>query len=159
LPQRLSGGEAVRRYLAARAAELEHEFLPGISTAADFEKIRPSLREDFFDMLGLKPMPKRTPLKATITGRLERPDFTVEKLHFQSLPGLYVTANLYLPRPVAGRQPAILYQVGHYNRDRREGAKAAPECQIHGIWFATHGYVALVLGGGSQPDILRPGRM
>ena len=145
LPQRISGEEAVRRYLAARAAELEREFLPGISTAADFEKIRPSLREDFFDMLGLKPMPERTPLKATITGRLEQPGFTIEKLHFQSLPGLYVTANLYLPRPSAGRQPAILYQVGHYNRDRREGAKAAPDCQSHGIWFATHGYVALVM--------------
>jgi len=145
-PQELSGDEAIRRYLAARAAELERGFLPGITTAADFEKIRPSLREDLFDMLGLKPMPERTPLRATITGTLERPDFTVEKLHFQSLPGLYVTANLYLPRPAPpGRHPAILYQCGHYNRDRREGNKAAPDCQSHGIWFATHGYVALAI--------------
>ncbi|MGI8784904.1 MAG: alpha/beta hydrolase family protein [Acidobacteriota bacterium] len=145
LPQKVSGDEAIRRFLAARAFELERQFLPGIKTAADFEKIRPALREDFFDMLGLKPMPERTPLKATITGRLEQPGFTVEKLHFQSLPGLYVTANLYLPRPAPGRQPAILYQSGHYNRHRREGAKVAPDSQGDGIWFATHGYVALVL--------------
>jgi hypothetical protein len=144
-PQKLSGEEAIRRYLALRAAELEREFLPGITTAADFEKIRPSLRDDLFDMLGLKPMPERTALEAKITGRLERENFTIEKLHFQSLPGLYVTANLYLPRLAQGRHPAILYQCGHYNRDRREGAKAAADCQNHGIWFATHGYVALVM--------------
>jgi dienelactone hydrolase len=145
LPQKLSGEEAIRRYLAARAAELEREFLPGITTAADFEEARPRLRDDLLDMLGLKPTPERTPLKATITGRLDQSNFTIEKLHFQSLPGLYVTANLYLPRPASERHPAILYQCGHYNRDRREGAKAAADCQSHGIWFATHGYVALVM--------------
>lgn len=145
LPQELSGEEAIRRYLAARAGELERQFLPGITTAADYGKIRPWLREDFFDMLGLKPMPERAPLNPKITGRLEQPGFTVEKLHFQSLPGLYVTANLYLPRPAPGRHPAILYQCGHYNHSRRDGAKAAPDCQSHGIWFATHGYVALVM--------------
>jgi hypothetical protein len=59
-PQKLSGEEAIRRYLALRAAELEREFLPGITTAADFENVRPSLRDNLFDMLGLHPMPERT---------------------------------------------------------------------------------------------------
>ncbi|MFN0088134.1 MAG: alpha/beta hydrolase family protein [Blastocatellia bacterium] len=148
--QETDGDRAIRRYLAARAAEIEREFLPGINTAADFEKHRSSLREDLLDMLGLNPMPERTPLNATITGRIDLPGITIEKLHFQSLPGLYVTANLYLPRPArvrpAGeRHPAILYQVGHANQHRRDGNKAANECQQHGSWFATHGYVALVM--------------
>src|SRR5215510_6735751 len=114
----LPGDQRIRQYLAARAAELEREFLPGIKRAADFEKIRPALREDLFDMLGLKPMPEKSPLEATVTGRIEQAGYAIEKLHFQSLPGLYVTANLYLPhlvRPAGGRYPAILYQVGHYN--------------------------------------------
>jgi len=149
VPQDLPGDRSVRQYLAARAAELEREFLPGIDRAADFEKIRPALREDLFDMLGLKPMPERTPLNATVTGRIEQPGYTIEKLHFQSLPGLYVTANLYLPggeaRPASGRYPAILYQVGHYNQHRRDGNKAAPDCLQQGIWFAAHGYAALVM--------------
>jgi dienelactone hydrolase len=144
-PEEPSGDSTIRRYLGARAVELEREFLPAVESAADFEKIRPLLRQDLFDMLGLRPLPARTPLKATITGRLERPGFMVEKLHFQSLPGLYVTANLYLPRPAQGRRPAILYQAGHYSQHRRDGNKAAPDCQGHGIWFATHGYVVLVL--------------
>jgi cephalosporin-C deacetylase-like acetyl esterase len=143
--QETPGDRSVRRYTAARAAELEREFLPGVKTAADFERLRPSLREDLFEMLGLKPMPERTPLKATITGKLEQPGYTIEKLHFQSLPGLYVTANLYLPRPARERYPAILYQVGHYNQHRRDGNKAAPDCLQQGAWFATHGYAALVM--------------
>lgn len=138
---------SMRRYLAARAAELEREFLPGINTAADFAKHRPRLRAELWDMLGLKPLPERTPLQATITGKIEQPSYTIEKLHFQSLPGLYVTANLYLPRPArAGqRYPTILYQVGHYNQHRRDGNKTAPDCLQQGIWFATHGYAALML--------------
>src|SRR5581483_2321829 len=137
--------KAIRKYLAVQAAELERELLPGIQSAADFEKARPTLREEYLDMLGLKPLPERTPLKAAITGRLERDGYTVEKLHFQSRPGLYVTANLYLPRPAQGRYPAILYQCGHYNQMKRDGNKAAADCQSHAIWFANHGYVTLVV--------------
>jgi dienelactone hydrolase len=143
--QDLPYDRAIRQYLAARTAELERELLPGIRTAAEFEKARPALREDYLDMLGLKPLPERTPLKAVVTGRLERDGYTVEKLHFQSRPGLYVTANLYLPRPAKGRYPAILYLCGHYSQMKRDGNKAAPDCQHHGIWFARHGFVALVL--------------
>jgi dienelactone hydrolase len=139
------GDRSIRQYLAARAHELEREFLPGVKTADDFERLRPSLRADFFDMLGLRPMPERTPLKAVVTGKVELPGYTIEKLHFQSLPGLYVTANLYLPRPATERYPTILYQVGHYNQHRRDGNKAAPDCLQQGAWFATHGYVALMM--------------
>jgi dienelactone hydrolase len=143
--QELPYDRAIRKYLAAQAAELERDFLPGARTAAEFEKARPALRADYLDMLGLKPLPQRTPLQATVTGRLERDGYTVEKLHFQSQPGLYVTANLYLPRPAKEPSPTILYLCGHYSQMKRDGNKAAADCQSHGIWFATHGYVALVL--------------
>lgn len=148
--QETDGDRSIRDYIAARAVELEREFLPGVITAADFEKHRQSLREELINMLGLNPIPERTPLNVTITGAIERPGYIIEKLHFQSLPGLYVTASLYLPRPDRARPaneryPAILYQVGHANQHRRDGNKAANECQQHGSWFATHGYVALVV--------------
>jgi hypothetical protein len=143
--EELPGDRAMRKYLAAQAAELERELLPGVKTAAELEKARPALREEYFDMLGLKPLPERTPLKATVTGRLQRDDYTVEKLHFQSRPGLYVTANLYLPRPAKGPYPAILYQCGHASQMKRDGNKADPNFQQHAVWFATHGYVCLVI--------------
>src|SRR5437870_3966800 len=43
-------------------------------------------REMWREMLGLSPLPPRTPLAATVTGMLERGDYVVEKIHFQSVP-------------------------------------------------------------------------
>ncbi|MGV2341072.1 MAG UNVERIFIED_CONTAM: hypothetical protein LVR18_46150 [Planctomycetaceae bacterium] len=49
-----------------------------------------------------------------ITGMVEHPEFVVERLHFQSLPGLYVTGNLYRPVQTAdGPLPTVLYVCGH----------------------------------------------
>jgi dienelactone hydrolase len=133
--------KAIRDWMTSRAKDLEKDFLPEVKSSADFEKLRPGLHQQYLDMLGLWPVPEKTPLKATVTGKIEFPNFTVEKLHYQSKPGLYVTASLYSPVPNQGRHPAILYQVGHYNA-KRDGHKSA--VQDHGIWFATHGYVCLI---------------
>jgi dienelactone hydrolase len=133
--------QAIRKYLSAQAAQLEKDFHPQVKSAADFEKLRPDLRRQYHDMLGLWPIPEKTPLKAAVTGKVEGPGYTIEKVHFQSRPGLYVTANLYLPRPATGRYPAIHYASGHSGQGRN-GNKTA--FQDHGIWFASHGYVCLV---------------
>ena len=53
-------------------------------------------------MLSLDPLPARGDLKATVTGKVDAEHFTIEKLHFQSIPGLYVTANLYVPKKAKG---------------------------------------------------------
>jgi dienelactone hydrolase len=131
----------IRAWMTEQAKTLEKDFQPQIGSVADFEKARPKLREQYLDMLGLWPLPEKTPLKATVTGVLDFPGFKVEKLHYQSRPGLYVTGSLYSPVPSTGKHPAILYQTGHYN-SKRDGHKSA--VQDHGIWFATHGYVCLI---------------
>ena len=66
----------------------------------------------------------------------------IEKLHFQSRPGLYVTGNLYRPKESKGKLPAILYVCGHSGKGR-DGNKTA--FQDHGMWFATNGYVCLII--------------
>ena len=97
-------------------------------------------------MLGLWPMPERTDLKPVITGKLEQPEFTVEKLYFQASPKLYVTANLYLPKKLEGPAPAILYVCGH-SRVMTNGVSCGNKAayQRHGAWFARNGYVCLVI--------------
>ncbi len=84
-------------------------------------------------------MPERTPLEATVTGTLDRGDYVVEKIHFQSLPGAHVAANLYRPAHAAGRLPAVLYLCGHSQ------GKVNPSYQANPRWFGQHGYVALAL--------------
>lgn len=141
-PQNLPGDRMMEEYLAQETMKIAGTFLPGIESKEDWQKARPTLKEEYFYMLGLWPLPEKTQLHATITGTLERPTFKVEKLHFQSRPHLYVTGDLYLPRKIEGRLPAILYLCGHAGRERN-GNKTA--YQHHGIWFANHGYVCLII--------------
>jgi dienelactone hydrolase len=139
----LPGDKVVRAYLAKETEKISQGgALPGINSAADWERSRPELERQYLDMLGLWPLPERTPLKAQTTGVLDREGFRVEKVHFQSRPGLYVTANFYLPRKVEGRLPTVLYLCGHSNRGR-DGNKAA--FHHHGVWFATHGFACLIV--------------
>ena len=94
-------------------------------------------------MLGLDPLPARTALNARITGEFQREGYRVQNIVFESQPGLYVTGNLYLPRPAAAgaKFPAIVYVSGH--SPGPGGAKV--EYQQHGIWLARHGFVAFLL--------------
>ena len=106
----------------------------------------PELRRQLAEMLGLDPMPKRTPLSPVVTKTVHHELYTVQNLHFQSLPGLYVTGNLYLPKDTSTPQPAILYVCGHASAKKGNisfGNKTA--YQHHGIWFAKHGFVCLTI--------------
>lgn len=96
-------------------------------------------REMWREMIGLSPLPPRTPLNATVTGTLNRGDYVVEKVHFQCVPGAYVIGNIYRPAKPAGRLPAVLYLCGHTK------GKVNPPYQANPRWFGQHGYVALVL--------------
>lgn len=131
--------------LRREAVRLDAMFLDGISNRVQWEARRAELRQEYFEMLGLWPLPDRTPLQAKVTGVLERAEgFRVEKVHFQSRPGLYVTGNLYLPGDAASgaKLPAVLYVCGHSGRGR-DGNKTA--FQHHGMWFAMNGYACLII--------------
>jgi len=149
------GDVMIEKYLAAETDKLSKKFMDGAKTLEEWQQKRPRLYQEYMDMLGLWPIPEKTPLKATITGTIEAPDFFIDKLHYQSKPGLHVTANLYRPNPDAnhqsrdrkrpeasGKYPAVLYVCGHTNRGR-DGNKTA--FQDHGIWFAKNGYICLIL--------------
>jgi dienelactone hydrolase len=138
------GDEMIQDYLQAETIKLEKSCFEDIKTSADWEKLHPKYKEEYFYMLGLWPLPERTPLQATVTGQFDGDGYRVEKLHYQSSPKLYVTANLYRPSSVkpGERLPAVLYVCGHASRGRN-GNKTA--YQSHGIWFARHGYVCLMV--------------
>src|SRR5690606_33656154 len=67
---------------------------------------------------GRWPMPTKAPLNAVIHGRVERDDYTVDRVFFESIPGHYVTGSLYRPRDKSGPFPAILSPHGHWQDGR-----------------------------------------
>jgi dienelactone hydrolase len=81
--------------------------------------------------LGLWPMPTKTPLNAVIHGKVERDEYTVEKVYFESAPGFFVTGNLYRPKGKTGKVPAVLFAHGHWKDARlSEGTEEAVRKEI-----------------------------
>ena len=149
-----------------RRTEIRHLNLPcefvAPATKEAWEKRARSLREHILVSMGLWPNPARSPLNAEITHRVERDGYSIENVRFQSLPGFYVTGNLYRPaggegsggegsigddRSFAGGpgaegpRPAILNPHGHWKEGRlnHEPDGSIPARCIN---FALQGYVA-----------------
>ena len=140
------GDDMLEAYFRAETAELTEKCLSDIKTLDDWQAKKDEYRRQLFEMLGLDPLPERTPLQPTVTGKVEHEQFTVEKVHFQSRPGLYVTGNLYVPKQRNGKLPAILYVCGH-GRVKIDGVSYGNKThyQHHGGWFARNGYVCLTI--------------
>jgi hypothetical protein len=103
-------------YLADQAIDIlekRTEKVSGITTLTGWQTRQKYIRETLMDIVG--PFPEKTPLNARITGTIEKENFRVEHIIFESQPGFYVTSSLYIPKglPKKTKAPAIIYCSGH----------------------------------------------
>ncbi len=79
-------------------------------------------------------MPSATPGRAVVHGMIDRGDYTVEKVYFNSYPGHFVTGNLYRPKNREGKLPGILCPHGHFANGRfyDRGSKKIREDLVEG---------------------------
>jgi hypothetical protein len=94
------------------------------ASRAEWQRRASYLREHILESAGLLPSPDRTPLRAQIFDERRHADYAVFKVYFESLPGFYVTGNLYRPAG-AGPFPAILSPHGHWAYGRLENTDVA----------------------------------
>lgn len=87
-------------------------------TKAEWEVRSEYVRRQMLVSLGLWPMPTKTPLNAVIHGKIDLPEYSIEKVYFESVPGFYVTGNLYRPKNVTGKVPGVLFAHGHWKDAR-----------------------------------------
>jgi hypothetical protein len=88
-PKPTPGDEMFDKFLAREALRISNDkLLDGAKTLGEWKSKLPRLRQEYLDMLGLWPLPEKTDLKATVTGTVDRDGVVIEKLHFQSKPGL-----------------------------------------------------------------------
>ena len=85
----------------------------------------------------LWPIPEKTPLRPRIHSRRTHNGYIVENIAFESLPGFFVTGNLYRPLEVINRSPIILCPHGHF-----EGGRFREDMQQRCATFARMGAVA-----------------
>lgn len=104
------------------------------ATLPEWEAAREQIRTQLLVACGLWPLPEKTPLAPIVHGRIDREDYTVERVFFASRPGLYVTGSLYRPKGFEGRRPAVLSPHGHWANGRFYDAgdrEAARQIESH----------------------------
>jgi cephalosporin-C deacetylase-like acetyl esterase len=132
---------SIREYLSREARRISDRALADYRDAAAWKRLIPERRRQYMEMMGPETLPepaKRPPLNVKVTGVVDRPAYRIEKLYYESLPRLYVTANLYVPKNIAGPAPGVLYVCGH-------SPKQKVHYQAHPRRFAELGFVCLIV--------------
>src|SRR5437016_6109786 len=117
--------------IAQRQLQQRENAISEIRSVADAERRKQFVRETFLALIGGLP-DYNGPLNPRITGRIESENYTIEKVIFESLPGFYVTANLYRPNQ-SGRYPGVLLQAGHTQEGKPEGQRLAANLALKGF--------------------------
>ncbi|NLS98237.1 MAG: prolyl oligopeptidase family serine peptidase [Planctomycetaceae bacterium] len=141
----------MQNYLVRRVREVEalaNERRAALKTKADAEKYVQSVRERIRTCFG--PEPKRTPLNPQITGVVERDAYNIEKVIFESRPGMLVTANLYVPKGREFPLPGVVGTCGHSTNGKAETAY-----QSFAQALARQGYVVLIYDPIGQGERLQ----
>lgn len=120
------------------------------------------VRERIQQGVGLSPWPKRTALNPIVRARRTYDGYTVENVAFESVPGYFVTGNLYRPLNAKPPYPVVLTTHGHGAlikdpADFEKQGRFTPTVQARGGTLARMGAVVLsieMIGyGDSMPQV------
>ena len=137
--------EKVRKVHAERAQRIA-----ALKTRADAEKYVAEVRRKARSCFHFPA--KKSPLNAKVTGMLDFPEYTLEKVIYYSRPNYPVTGILYLPKKRKGKVPAVLFLCGHNHEGKGHVAyQAAPRA------LARAGFAVLAIdpvGQGERQQML-----
>jgi uncharacterized protein len=100
-------------YTEAQAVEVHKAVAAQFNDQASWEKRAQLIRQGILDGAEIKQLSRKKPKHITIHSRKALNGYAVENVSFQSLPGIYVTGNLYTPLGTKGKLAAILAPHGH----------------------------------------------
>lgn len=88
-------------------------FASTYSDQQGWEKRAARIRRGILEGSGVDDFPRNTPLNPVVHSKRIHDGYTVENVYFESLPGIFVTANLYRPTEVRESYPVVLSPHGH----------------------------------------------
>ena len=103
------------------AKEQLAKFARSYSNLKEWKERAKRVREGILRGAKLTPLPKKSPLKPIIRGKRQYKGYTVANAAFESLPGFFVTGNLYRPRAGKGPFAAVLCPHGHWRKPNDYG--------------------------------------
>jgi dienelactone hydrolase len=112
------------------------------ASLAEWQARKEFLRKQVLSAAGLMPLFPKSDLHPQIFGRIEHPDYSVEKVLLETLPGYYLGGNLYRPRRPAPPNgfPGVVSPHGHWAYGRLENTAIA-SVPARAITLARQGYV------------------
>jgi dienelactone hydrolase len=122
--------------------------IPRARDRREADLVRPELRRRLLDSLGISRLPWPPELKSRLVGTLDRPGYRIEKIVYQTLPGMEVPAHLYVPDHLNRPTPAVLFYPGHWWAD----SKTRPDFQAFCINMARLGFVVLTFDPFGQGE-------
>ncbi len=110
--------ELLKQVPALRDLDSHCPFTP--PTSKDAWQVRSAqVKQQMQVAMGLWPLPKLDPIEPKVYGKIKLDGYTIEKAIFETLPGFYVTGNLYRPDPMpTGKVPGVLCPHGHWSNAR-----------------------------------------
>ncbi len=116
------------------------------ATRLIWEKRKAKLRADAFAAMG--PFPEKAcALGPRVVGTLKRAGYRIEKVVFQSRPGVWVSSTAYVPEPARGKRPAVLCVHGHF-----AGARRDPVIQARCLGLVQLGFFVLAVDAFSAGE-------
>lgn len=77
----------------------------------DWKKRQGYVKETLNKIVG--PFPEKTDLNSSILRVIEKDGYRIEHIVYESQPGFFVTASMFIPAGLTGKSPAIVYCSGH----------------------------------------------
>ncbi|MCE5345512.1 MAG: alpha/beta hydrolase family protein [Bacteroidales bacterium] len=131
-----------------RLLDSRAEKISKITTPEECQKRQSQIRDAMWNVIGS--FPEKTPLNAKITGKVKKNGYRVENVIYESLPGFYVTASLFIPDKVKKPAPAILFCSGHST-----GVYRLPSYQLPLLNLVKKGFIVLAIDPIGQGERLQ----
>jgi cephalosporin-C deacetylase-like acetyl esterase len=133
---------------AFKSLEMRVDKVKQINTKDDLLQHQAELRQKMWELLG--PFPEKTPLNSKITSTVKKIGYRVENVIYESLPGFYVTASLFIPDNIKEPAPAILFCSGHSS-----GVYRLPYYQLPLLNLVKKGFIVLAIDPVGQGERLQ----
>ena len=128
------------------ARRIEADAFKGIATLADWQRVRPVLKQEFLASMGLASTAPQCDPAPRDFGEFKGEGYRARKIAYQMLPDCWISATLYYPDPLPpGRLPAALHLCGH-------AGIGILHYQPRVVMLARRGYVAMIVDTIEQHD-------
>lgn len=124
------------------------EKISQLTTPDDWKRKQSQVREAMWSVLGA--FPGKTPLNAKITGKVKKNGYKIENVIYESLPGFYVTASIFIPDNFKKPAPAILFYSGYST-----GVYRLPSYQLPLLNLVKKGFIVLAIDPIGQGERLQ----